>query len=50
MEIVCPACCGTKIYCGKPCILCDETGISHINEDALLAMICHGDIKVEGAM
>lgn len=50
MEITCPACLGTKIYNDMPCIVCGATGVSHVNEDALLAMICHGDIKIEGAM
>ena len=50
MEITCPACLGTKIDNDMPCIVCGATGVSHVNEDALLAMICHGDIKVKGAM
>lgn len=50
MKIVCPACDGTKIYNDMTCIVCGGTGISEVNEDVLLAMICHGDIKIEGAM
>lgn len=50
MEIVCPACDGTKVYNDMTCIVCGGTGVSKTNEDVLLAMIRNGDIKAEGAM